>query len=86
MNKSADELGIILNKMYHKAPRKETVTMVHLFGIRYPEDIRRAGVKEVTKAAGIGDEYKAEVNKGIKLAPYATLSPEVLAQLDLLIA
>jgi hypothetical protein len=42
MNKSAKELGDILADMYKNAPHKRLVTMVHLFGIKYHNDIRRA--------------------------------------------
>jgi hypothetical protein len=68
--KTVAELGTILADMYHNAPHKRLVTMIHLFGIKYHEDIRKAGVKAVVAASGIGDKYHAEVNKGITLAEY----------------
>ena len=80
MYKSEKELGDILGDMYRNAPRKEVVTMVHLFGIQYHEDIRQAGVKEVVRASGIGEDYKAEVNKGIKLAKYVTIITGTIPQ------
>ena len=83
MSKSIKELGAILHHMYKNAPRKEMVTRVHLSGILYHEDIREAGVREVTEASGIGRNYKAEVNKGIKLGQYIRVSPKVKTQLNL---
>lgn len=73
MINSVEELGAILADMYKNAPHKRLVTMIHLFGIQYHEDIRRLGVKEVVEKSGIGDKYHAEVNKGINLAEYVDM-------------
>lgn len=44
-----------LSIMYENAPKGEIVTMVHLFGIRYSEQIQKSGFskKEIARAAKI---------------------------------
>ncbi len=68
--RTAEQLGKILFDMYDNAPRKEQVTMIHLFGIKYSEEIKNAGIKEIVDASGIYSTYKSEVSKGVKLAKY----------------
>ena len=70
MMKTAEQLGSILKEMYEGAERKEQVTMIHLFGIQYHQEIKNVGIREVVEAAGIPSTYKTEVNKGTKLAKY----------------
>ena len=70
--KTAEEVGKILRKMYDEAPRKEQVTFIHLFGIKYCEEIKNVGVREVVEDSGISITYKAEVNKGVNLGRYVT--------------
>jgi hypothetical protein len=66
------ELANILSAMYNDAPDKEKATMIHLFGIKYSEEIRcnKYIPKEILKIAGMREAYQAEINKGIKLAKY----------------
>lgn len=68
--KTAEQLGGILKNMYENAPRKEMVTSIHLFGIRYADEIKMVGIKSVVDASGIPSTYRTEINKGIKLADY----------------
>lgn len=67
---TATELGKKLKEMYDNAPRGEQVTMVHLFSIKYHEQIKEAGVREVVEEAGVPSTFRTEVNKGVKLAKY----------------
>ncbi len=66
------ELGEILNKMYFNSKSGETVCMIHLFGIKYADDIRESGAtfKEIAKIAKIQPSYATEISKGAKLAKY----------------
>lgn len=70
--KTVDQLGKILAKMYADAPRNGQVTMIHLFGIGYHEDVRNAGIKEVIDSSGISSTYRTELNKAVNLASYVT--------------
>lgn len=72
MSQTVHELGVKLKEMYDNAPRKEQVTMIHLFGVRYSEDIQKVGIREVIEAAGIHSTYRTELNKAVKLAKYVT--------------
>lgn len=72
MDNSIEKLGKILEDMYSNALKKEKVTMIHLFGIKYAEDIRKVGIKEVIDQAGIHSTYRTELNKGVNLAKYVT--------------
>ena len=44
--------------------------MIHLFGIKYSEEIMKCGIAEVIKESGIFSTYRTELGKGIKLAKY----------------
>jgi 5-methylcytosine-specific restriction protein B len=67
---TAKELGKILNEMYTNAPRKEQVTMIYLFGIKYHNEIHKVGTREVVEASGINISYTAEISKALRLAQY----------------
>lgn len=74
MDKSAEELGAILQHMYETAPRGKQVTMVHLFGIQYRHQIEKVGLKDVITASGIRPTYLVEVNKGMNLGDFVTIN------------
>jgi 5-methylcytosine-specific restriction protein B len=58
--------------MYLEAKDKESVTMIHLFGIRHAEDIKKCdfSVTQLVKKSSIPDSYATEVHKGMRLAKY----------------
>lgn len=70
MSKTLKELGNILDKMYSNAPKKEQVTMIHLFGVKYAEDVQKVGIREVIEQSGIHSTYRTELSKAVKLAKY----------------
>jgi 5-methylcytosine-specific restriction protein B len=73
-----DELAGILAEMYANADRGETATMVHLFGIRYADEICRNGgpaaiisrARQLQTESQIPESYQVEINKGVNLARY----------------
>jgi 5-methylcytosine-specific restriction protein B len=73
-----DELAKILADMYANAERGETATMVHLFGIRYADEIRRNGgpaavvsrARQLPTEPKITASFQVEINKGVNLARY----------------
>lgn len=69
-----DELGKILHDMYFESNDGEAVAMIHLFGIKYADEINATGVsmKALAKAGGIRESYGTELNKGVKLSKYVT--------------
>ena len=66
------ELGRILSEMYRDAPKGEATTMIHLFGIRYADEIWNCGapVTEIVRLSGLRTSYNTEVSKGVRLARY----------------
>ncbi len=46
--------------------------MIHLFGVKYADEINDLGVskRELAEAAGIGESYATEISKGVKLSKY----------------
>ena len=70
------ELAVELKLMYEKGiPLREQTTMIHLFGIKYGDVIRKNkySVKNILKYAEMPESYKTEISKGIKLAKYVTV-------------
>jgi 5-methylcytosine-specific restriction protein B len=73
-----DELAKILAEMYANADQDEKTTMVHLFGIRYANEIRKNGgptvianrAHQLKTEPQIPKSYHAEINKGVNLAGY----------------
>lgn len=77
-----DELAKKLNKMYATAHKGERVTMIHLFGVRYSDEIKEVGVKNVIEQSGIRSSYHSEVSKGMRLAKYVLLKHNELNFID----
>ena len=67
-----DKLAGTLSKMYHDALEGEVTTMIHLFGIKYADEIRDCGVPVTTivRLSGLRHSYNTEVSKGVRLARY----------------
>ncbi len=69
------ELSDELARMYHDAPHREAKVMIHLFGIRYADQInqiRRSGasIRQIVQRSGIPLTYVTEVNNMVNLARY----------------
>lgn len=67
-----NELGTKLNEMYTNAPKGDAVAMIHLFGIKYANEIKKSeySKKDIIKQSGISTSYLTELTKGVKLAEY----------------
>ena len=67
-----EELTKILHDMYFNSEEGETVAMIHLFGVRYADEIQQLGVAKTTIAteAGLEESYGTEISKGVKLSKY----------------
>lgn len=66
------ELGTKLSEMYHNAPKGDAVAMIHLFGIKYANEIKESeySKKDIVNQSGISASYVTELAKGVKLAKY----------------
>lgn len=69
---SKNELGLILRDMYSNADEGDKVANIHLFGIKYANEIvtNKYGASEIIRIAGLNNSYSTELSKGIKLARY----------------
>lgn len=69
---SIKELGNKLSEMYNNAPVGDQVAMIHLFGIKYSDQIIKSKLskKDIAIEAGIHKSYGTEISKGVKLANY----------------
>ncbi len=75
LDTSPTKLASKLQEMYDNAPEGDATTMIRLFGIVYAEHLKYCGVP-ITEIAenSVGHSYHAEINKGIRLAPYVEIS------------
>lgn len=66
------KLAEILKDMYENAPRGEQVAHIHLFGIKYADEINTNNLKsiDIIRRSGINKSYATELSKGIKLSKY----------------
>lgn len=73
--KNEFELGRILAEMYDKAPAGYKVANIHLFGIKYADEIsnNRISIAEILKVAKMNPSYATEISKGIKLSRYVAI-------------
>lgn len=55
--------------MYSNAPKGDSTTMIHLFGIMYAKESKEADFtpKDILKAAGMPESYQTEISKGVCL-------------------
>ncbi|ETP67319.1 hypothetical protein G159_19435 [Planococcus glaciei CHR43] len=69
------KFGEILSEMYRRAPEGDKVTFIHLFGIRYAEDIKKnnLSIKRILEYSTVKPSFSTEVNKGVKLAKYVSI-------------
>ena len=77
MAMTVEDAAKILRCAYRKGKeRGHAALCVHLFGIKYADELANLSIKEVATRAGIPG-YAAEVNKGRNLAGYVDIKPGV---------
>ena len=71
-----EEAARILAEMYRqgKASRQASVH-VHLFAIKYADQLEGMPLAELVERAGIDLNYKTEIRKGLNLAKFVQLKP-----------
>ena len=65
-----EEAGRKLRKMYDSAPYGEQVAHIHLFGIKYADELGSLTNMDIVRQAGMRESYHSEVAKGRRLAKY----------------
>lgn len=68
-----DEAAKILRRAYRRAPERRQVTAVHLFGIKYADELAHMPRKQLVEKADIPPSYHVELNNGRNLAQYVDL-------------
>lgn len=65
------EASKILAEMYADgAQRSEKALSIHLFAIKYADEIREMRPEDIVNGAGLPKSYPTEIRKGINLAKY----------------
>ena len=70
------DLAAMLARVHKEAPKGETVTALHVFGLHYAEEIRQCGpgaTSRIAIASKTGDSYGVELDKMLNLARHVTL-------------
>ncbi len=63
--------------MYENAKDRETAVAIHLFGIKYAEELKQHGsLTKIAEDAGIPASYATEIRKGINLSKFVKLKSE----------
>ncbi len=65
-----EEASKILARMYREARYGEKVLSIHLFGIKYADEIRDMSVNDIVAGAELKYSYRTEIRNGINLAKY----------------
>jgi hypothetical protein len=68
-----EDLAQKLKTAYFGASDKKRVVSIHLFGIRYAQEIEGKSCKEIAVRAGINESYGTEIRKGMNLAEYVSI-------------
>ncbi|AUG55539.1 HTH-like domain-containing protein [Thalassospira marina] len=69
------DLVNVLNEMYEGAASGEAAVMVHLFGIKYANQIKAADTSpsRLAKLSNVPDSYGVEINKGVNLSKFVSV-------------
>ncbi len=74
-----DELSNILADMYRNSEHREAKLSIHLFGIKYGNEIEKGrqtkefSIKEIVEKADLPESYQTEVSVGVNLSRYVRL-------------
>ena len=69
---SLEELADKLRAMWEAAPEGARSPMVHLFGIKYADDLEGMNLQDIAELAGRPRSMGTEIYKGCRLAQYVT--------------
>ena len=72
-----EEAGRKLREMYQFAPSGELVAYIHLFGIKYADELHGLTNQAIVEQARIPQSYFSEVAKGRSLAKYVSLKRDM---------
>ena len=79
-----NDLGKELRRMYDDGKvRKEQVAMIHIFAIKYADEIiiqdekQNRVFEQILRYAELNNSYKTELSKGLKLASYVEIKKDI---------
>lgn len=75
-----EELVQELVRAYHTAPHGKAVVMIHLFGIKYADEIinNEYSIRDLLDRAEVPQSYYPEIKKGVNLSRYVDIRPEYM--------
>ena len=75
-----DQLVGKLREMYYGADKGEEVAMIHLFGIKYAQELGRISSTSIAREAQLREStsYHTEISKGRKLAKFVDVKPQYM--------
>ncbi len=86
MMDDATQIATGLRAVHDRAGHGQQSLMIHLFGIRYANEIKQTRVRasELMVLAGL-PKLGPTLNSGVRMAPYVTLTPEAVRLLERLV-
>jgi 5-methylcytosine-specific restriction protein B len=63
----------LLYEAWSEAPEGSVVLRIHLFGIKYAEDLRGMSLALLVDEAKVPGPYATEIRKAMRLSEYVTL-------------
>ncbi len=76
---TTEEAAQILAQMYQTAEKKEKVVQIHLFSIKYADEIAALDAYDIALKAGLSKSYGTEIYKARKLARYVQIKTPLAA-------
>lgn len=67
------ELAAVFKGLYHEAAKGNTVVTIHLFGIKYANQLKGHNLKDICTLADVPTSFATEIRKGMRLAEHIIL-------------
>ena len=71
-----NQVSKILAEMYENAKPKEQLLAIHLFGIKFADELERLSANEIALKAKSFKSYGTEIRKGMRLAKHVKVLNE----------
>ena len=78
------EAARLLRHIYSTAPEGKKTVYIHLFAIKYADDIRNLSYTRLVDLSGIPTAYHIEIWRALNIAEYVELKEEIDFKLDTL--
>lgn len=64
------DLTAHLQRMYETAGSGDQVVMIHLFGVKFADELKGQPLKDIARDATGRESYQTEIRKGMNLARF----------------